>query len=65
MGKWKRCELIVTPTLLKKLFEYVKDPQVTLTEVDNIIENLVYLGKSGDTLTLEEYDHAVKKSTVV
>jgi hypothetical protein len=62
MGKWKRCELILTPALIKMLLEHVKTPDAT--SLDTIIENLVYLGKSGDTLTAEEYSRAVEKSTL-
>ena len=61
MGKWKRCELIMTPALLKKIVEYVS---ANTAELDTVIENLVYMSKNGDTLTAEEYDHAVEKSTL-
>jgi len=59
MGKWKRCEIELTPVLLQKLFEYVKTatPEATNT----VMENLKALSKSDETLTIEEYEHIITK----
>jgi hypothetical protein len=59
MGKWKRCEIEITPVLLQKLFEYVKTatPEATNT----VMENLKALSKSDETLTIEEYEHIITK----
>jgi len=61
MGKWKRCEIELTPVLLQKLFEYVKTatPEATNT----VMENLKALSKSDETLTIEEYEHIITKSS--
>ena len=64
MTKWKRAEIEVTPALLKKLFEYVKTTAVGPEEMDTIINNLHWLSKSDETLTVEEYDHIIKKPTL-
>ncbi len=60
MGKWKRCEIEVTPALMKKLLEYAKT--ATPENIELIVENLTHLCKSDDTLTTEEYDHIITKS---
>ncbi len=65
MTKWKRVEIELTPALLKKLFEHVKTQAVGPEEIDNIVNNLHWLSKSDETLTLEEFDQIIKKSTVV
>jgi hypothetical protein len=65
MAKWKRHEIELTPVLLKKLFEHVKAQAVGPEDLDNIISNLYWLSKSDETLTIEEFDQIIKKSTVV
>ena len=61
MGKWKRCEIEVTPALLQKLFEYVKT--ATPESVNTVLDNLKTLSKSDEVLTVEEYDHIVTRIT--
>lgn len=63
MTKWKRVEIELTPALVKKLFEHVKATQAGPEELDNIIHNLHWLSKSDETLTIEEYDQIIKKSS--
>jgi hypothetical protein len=59
MNKWKRCEIELTPVLLQKLFEYSKT--ATPEAINVVMENLKTLSKSDETLTIEEYDHIIKK----
>jgi hypothetical protein len=59
MNKWKRCEIELTPVLLQKLFEYAKT--ATPEAINVVMENLKTLSKSDETLTIEEYDHIIKK----
>lgn len=59
-NKWRRTEIELTPQLLRKLFDYVKTPDADL---DQVIYNLTWLSKSDETLTVEEYEHIIKKSS--
>lgn len=65
MSKYKRMEIEVTPQLMKKLFEFVKTPAVTPADFDWIVNNLAWMSKDIDPLTIEEYEHIVKKPVVV
>lgn len=65
MSKYKRMEIEATPQLMKKLFEFVKTPAVTAADFDWIVNNLAWMSKDIDPLTIEEYDHIVKKPVVV
>jgi hypothetical protein len=60
MSKWKRCEIELTPALMKKLLEYAKT--AAPENIDLIVENLTHLSKSDDTLTIEEYEVIITKN---
>jgi len=60
MGKWKRCEIELTPALIKKLLEYAKT--ATPEDVNIVVDNLTHLSKSDDTLTTEEYEVIITKN---
>ena len=65
MSKYKRMEIEVTPQLMKKLFEFVKDPAITPGDFDWLVNNLAWMSKDVDPLTVEEFEHITKKPTVV
>jgi hypothetical protein len=65
MSKYKRMEIELTPQLMKKLFEFVKDPKITATDFDWLVNNLAWMSKDVDPLTIEEFEHITKKPTVV
>jgi hypothetical protein len=50
---------------MKKLFEFVKDPKITATDFDWLVNNLAWMSKDTDPLTIEEFEHITKKPTVV
>jgi hypothetical protein len=58
-------EIELTPQLMKKLFEFVKDPKITATDFDWLVNNLAWMSKDVDPLTIEEFEHITKKPTVV
>ena len=61
MGKYKQYEIEISPRLLHKLFEYVKaNPN---EDCAYIVENLKWLSKCDETLTLDEYEMAIRKPT--
>lgn len=64
MSKYKRMEIEVTPQLMKKLFEFVKDPKITPADFDWLVNNLAWMSKDIDPLTIEEYEHITKKPVV-
>jgi len=64
MSKYKRMEIELTPQLMKKLFEFVKDPKITATDFDWLVNNLAWMSKDVDPLTIEEFEHITKKPTV-
>lgn len=64
MAKYKKPEIELSPHLLKKLFEHVKSAAVTEADISWMIDNLVYLSKCDEMLTLEEFDIIVKKPTM-
>jgi hypothetical protein len=53
MTKPKIYELELSPRLLHKLFEHVRKPDVTEEHLVNIVENLKWLSKADELLTLE------------
>jgi hypothetical protein len=57
-------EIELTPQLMKKLFEFVKDPKITATDFDWLVNNLAWMSKDVDPLTIEEFEHITKKPTV-
>lgn len=63
MGKYKKCEIELSPQLLKKLFEHVKKPDVPQGDLVWIIENIKELCKCGDLLTLDEFEMIITKPT--
>ncbi len=65
MSKYKRMEIEVTPQLMKKLFEFVKDPAITAGDFDWLVNNLAWMSKDIDPLTVEEFEHITKKPTVI
>lgn len=65
MGKYKRMEIELTPQLMKKLFEHVKSPAITEADFDWLVNNLAWMSKDTDPLTIEEYEHIIKKPTVI
>lgn len=64
MSKYKRMEIEVTPQLMKKLFEFVKESTTTSADFDWIVNNLAWMSKDVDPLTIEEYEHIIKKPVV-
>ena len=64
MSKYKRMEIEVTPQLMKKLFEFVKDPKITAADFDWLVNNLAWMSKDIDPLTIEEFEHITKKPVV-
>lgn len=65
MGKFKKQEIEVSPHLMKKLFEYVKDAKITTADFDWIIHNLVWMSEADDLLTVEEFEQITKKPMVM
>lgn len=64
MNKYKKPEIEVSPQLMKKLFEFVKTQAVTPADFDWIVNNLTWLSKSDELLTVEEYEMITKKPVV-
>lgn len=65
MAKYKKHEIEISPQLLKKLFEFVKDPKVVAADFVWILDNLVELSRCDETLTLDEYEMIIRKPTVM
>lgn len=61
---YKFIEIEVSPKLLKKLLEHSKDPKVTQDHINYIIDNLTYLSKHDECLTLDEFDVITEKPIV-
>ena len=59
MAKYKQYEIEISPRLLLKLFEYVKGNPAE--DCQYIVDNLLELGKCDETLTLDEYEMAIRK----
>lgn len=58
---YKFIEIEVSPKLFKKLLEHTKDPKVTQDHINYIIDNLTYLSKHDECLTLDEFDVITEK----
>lgn len=66
MSRYKKSEIRVSPHLMKKLFETIKDPAITPADFDWMINNLTWMSKEEDVLlTIEEFDIISKKPTVM
>lgn len=65
MAKYKKHEIELSPQLLKKLFELVKDSKIVTGDFIWIIDNIVELSKCDEMLTLDEYELIIRKPTVV
>jgi hypothetical protein len=59
--KYKTYEIELSPALLKKLFEFVKSTAITQEDFHWITQNLIELSYCDDTLTMDEYELAIKK----
>lgn len=61
--KWKRAKVKMTPALVQKILEHVKQPTVTADDIANIIARVNWYAKHGcETLTTEEFAEVIKKS---
>lgn len=65
MKRYYKCEIEMSPHLLKKLFEFVKDPKITAMDFHWIVDNLIELGKCDELLTLDEFELATRKPGIV
>lgn len=65
MAKYKRMEIEVTPQLMKKLFEFIKNPAITESDFDWLVNNLAWMSDEVEPLTIEEFEHITKKPTVI
>lgn len=61
---YKFVEIEVSPKLMKKLLEHVKDPKVTQDHINYMIDNLLWLSKHDECLTLDEYEVITEKPIV-
>jgi hypothetical protein len=61
---YKFVEIEVSPKLMKKLLEHVKDPKVTQDHINYMMENLMWLSKHDECLTLDEYEVITEKPIV-
>lgn len=64
MHKYKKPEIELTPHLLQKLFEYVKQSTTTAEDIAGVMTNLNWLSKCDEVLGLEEFDLAIQKPPV-
>ena len=64
MHKYKKPEIELTPHLLQKLFEYVKQDTTTMADIAGVMTNLTWLSKCDEVLSLEEFDLAIQKPPV-
>ncbi len=62
---YKFIEIELSPKLIKKLFEHIKDPKVTQDHINYIVENLKALAKHDECLTLDEFDVITEKPIVM
>jgi hypothetical protein len=61
--KWKRAKVKMTPALVQKILEYVRQPSTTPEDVANVVARIHWYAKHGcETLTTEEFDEVIKKS---
>lgn len=61
MAKPKIYELELSPRLLHELFKHVRKPDITEEHLVNIIENLKWLSKADELLTLDQFDQIIEK----
>jgi hypothetical protein len=61
---YKFVEIEVSPKLMKKLLEHIKDPKVTQDHINYMMENLMWLSKHDECLTLDEYEVITEKPIV-
>jgi hypothetical protein len=59
--KYKKCEIEVSPHLLKKLFEWVREPTVQATDLHWVMTNIINLSSCDELLTLDEFEMIIKK----
>lgn len=62
--KYKKVEIELSAPLILRLFEYIKEHQPPLTDVElhQLVENLTTLScKYDDMLTMDEYNEIIKK----
>jgi hypothetical protein len=62
---YKFIEIELSPKLIKKLFEYIKDPKITQDHINYMVENLKTLAKHDECLTLDEFDVITEKPIVM
>ena len=61
---YKFVEIEVSPKLMKKLLEHIKDPKVTQDHINYMMDNLMWLSKHDECLTLDEYEVITEKPIV-
>ena len=61
---YKFIEIEVSPKLLKRLLEHTKKAEVTQEHIDYIIDNLTYLSRHDECLTLDEFEVITEKPLV-
>lgn len=61
---YKFVEIEVSPKLMKKLLEHAKDPNVTQDHINYMMDNLLWLSKHDECLTLDEYEVITEKPIV-
>lgn len=61
---YKFVEIEVSPKLMKKLLEHAKDPKVTQDHINYMMDNLLWLSKHDECLTLDEYEVITEKPIV-
>lgn len=64
MPRYKKIELEMTPLLLKKVLEYVKENN-SIQDIETVVANFIELSKCDDLLTIEEYDLVTRKSSAI
>jgi transposase len=61
---YKFIEIEVSPKLMRKLLEHTKDPKVTQEHINYILDNLLWLSKHDECLTLDEFEVITEKPIV-
>lgn len=64
MHKYKKPEIELSPHLLQKLFEYIKQDSTPASDIAGVMANLNWLSKCDEVLTLEEFELAIQKPPV-
>lgn len=62
MARYKKIEIEMTPLLLKKVLEYVKENN-TIQDIETVVANFIELSRADDLLTIEEFDLVTRKSS--